>query len=591
MTVCRNSAVAGLLLAALASGGAYGQSEPPAPPVAPGSPQTLTGDDQAPEPAAPPPAEFKPGILGTPAQSGVTSNELGIVDGAPVGILDDSNGGLGQSMWTGSQRGDIEDLLGKIPLVSADPFARGLARRVVLTTSEAPVGPAKRALATIRIEKLLQAGMINEAGAIAVTLQLNGDEDYARVQADALLYAGSDKELCSDLTAARLTSADLYWLQLRTWCFAATGDTASAELTRSVIDAQGATDKALDALMADVLTGKLTPPGEIARPTALHIYLLRKAGLPVTSSIASKLGTAANVLAARDTRNSPADRLAAATRISQTGALGPAEILDILNAQDIAADQLAQATEVAPTLAFLPAQSLLRRAATLETRPVARASLLTAALSAGGNPDRLTLTALLNAAIATSIKPDASLTSQRSLIARALVLAGRYDLAAAWYAKAADDGDMHTFQILLEIAAPNAARDAAAQIALSWFAANAAPQQDPAPVAALALGLSDVLGRPMPADAKTLAATLEGMRGDGAGRRPSAEDISKLEEAASQPGRRGEVALRILNIVGANGPFDLPADVVIECVRVLQQSGLSDEARQLAVEALVTAPR
>jgi hypothetical protein len=31
--------------------------------------------------------------------------------------------------------------------------------------------------------------------------------------------------------------------------------------------------------------------------------------------------------------------------------------------------------------------------------------------------------------------------------------------------------------------------------------------------------------------------------------------------------------------------------VVIECVRVLQQSGLSDEARQLAVEALVTAPR
>ena len=52
-----------------------------------------------------------------------------------------------------------------------------------------------------------------------------------------------------------------------------------------------------------------------------------------------------------------------------------------------------------------------------------------------------------------------------------------------------------------------------------------------------------------------------------AARRPSAEDMRKLEEAASQPGRKGEVVLRVLDIVGANGPFDLPADVTIECVR------------------------
>jgi hypothetical protein len=31
--------------------------------------------------------------------------------------------------------------------------------------------------------------------------------------------------------------------------------------------------------------------------------------------------------------------------------------------------------------------------------------------------------------------------------------------------------------------------------------------------------------------------------------------------------------------------------VTIECVRILQQAGLIDEARQLAVEALATAPR
>lgn len=585
MTVCRNSVLAGFLLAFSAGTAAFGQDRPTAPPDASGTPQPLNQDDQA-----PPPAEFKPGILGSGIQTGVTTNELGIVDGAPVGTLDDTNGGLGQTIWANSQRAEIEDLLGKIPLVSADPFVRSLARRVVLTVSEAPVGPAKRALVTIRIEKLLQAGMINEAGAIAGALQLNGDTDYARVQADALLYAGSDAEICSDLTATRLTSAELYWLQLREWCFAAAGDLASAELTHSVIDAQGATDKALDALMASVLSGKSTPPGAIAGPTALHIYLLRKAGLPVTGTIASKLGTAANVIAARDTRNAPADRLAAATRIAQTGALAPAEILDILNAQDISADQLAHLADVAPSLAFLPTQSLYHRAAMLETRPAAKAELVAAALSADGQPGRLTLTAWFQSDLAASIKPDASLDDKRSLIARALLLSGRPSAAAAWYAKSSDNVDFSMFAVLVDIASPNPGRDAAAQAALGALAANVTPETPASPLVALALGLSDVLGKSMPPDAKTLATALEGTRFEGA-HRPSAENLGKLEQAASQPGHKGEVALRILEIVGANGPFDLPADVAIECVRILQQAGLPDEARQLAVEALATAQR
>ena len=592
MTACRTSWLAGVCLAILAVATAFAQDAPAPPPsTATGAPQPLTGgDDTAPPATESAPVEFKPGILGEGAQTGVTATDLGIVDGAPVGTLDDSNGGLGQSMWANAPRADVEDLLGRIPLVSADPFVRALARRVVLTTSEAPVGPAKRALVTIRIEKLLQAGMIPEAGAIAAGLTLNGDADFARVQADALLYAGREKDVCSELTATRLTSGEPFWLQLRTWCFAASGDTASAELTHSVLDAQGAIDKAFDILADDAISGKKTPPGDIAHPTAMHIYLLRKAGLPVTASIAAKLGTAADVLAAGDPRNAPADRLAAATRISQTGALKPGEIVAILNAQSISSDQVAHATDYAAKLPFLPAQSLLRRAAKLETRPGAKALLLAAALSADGHPDRLALTALLQGDLAASIKPDATLAAHRSLIARALVLSGRTDAAQAWYAGATDDMDLHEFQILIDLAAPNGDRDATAQSALNWFAVNSAPQQAPTPVAALALGLSDVLARPMPPDAKALAATLEAMRWEGSTRRPSADDMRKLEGAASQPGRKGEVVLRVLDIVEANGPFDMPADIVIECVRILVQAGLNEDARALAIEALALQP-
>ena len=47
--------------------------------------------------------------------------------------------------------------------------------------------------------------------------------------------------------------------------------------------------------------------------------------------------------------------------------------------------------------------------------------------------------------------------------------------------------------------------------------------------------------------------------------------------------------MRILNLIGADGPADLPPDVAIECVRALQQMGMATEARALAIETLALA--
>ena len=81
------------------------------------------------------------------------------------------------------------------------------------------------------------------------------------------------------------------------------------------------------------------------------------------------------------------------------------------------------------------------------------------------------------------------------MVARALILTRKYDAAAGWYVGAAEGSDLHAFQILIDLAAPDAARDGAAQAAYAWFATNAAPQRNPDAQSALALGLSDVLRR------------------------------------------------------------------------------------------------
>ena len=109
MTSSRTSLVLAAFLALAAAAAA--QDQPP--PAATGAPTPLGGpataapetppaDDQPPA-ANTAPVEYKPGIV--PTQSAITQSDLsGLVDGPPVGTLEEAQGGLGQSMWVNSPR-------------------------------------------------------------------------------------------------------------------------------------------------------------------------------------------------------------------------------------------------------------------------------------------------------------------------------------------------------------------------------------------------------------------------------------------------------------------------------------------------------
>jgi len=534
------------------------------PPVADAPPQALPGS--AAGPATP---MVQPG-------TGIEVSTLGTVEGALAGTLDSTNGGLGEDLWSGSARAQAEELLSRLPLVSADPAIRDLARRIVLTKAPAPFGNAKRAFVTLRIEKLLDAGLTGEAGALAAQASVAGDADFARVQADALLIANRVGDVCGDLTTTRLSAGEPFWLELRAYCAAAGGDQPTADLTRSVMEAEGNTDKAYDTLLDDVLNRKQTPPGPIAHPTALHIFLLQQAGLPVTGDIAAVMGTPENLLAMRDARNSPRVRLDAAERIAATGAADIGELKTVADAQDIPLGGMANALADAPSLPFFSGQVLLRRAAQIETRPDAKAALVYEALSLGDKAGQLPLTAGLERDLAASIKPAPG--PRAALFARALLLAGLPDAAARW---------LSPTDALRTVADFAAGRDAPA--ALAGFAATLVknpPDPDPQrSTKALILGIADVLGRALPPDAKAEAGALEA--GQWAGRRPDPALLRALENASLHPERKGEALLMILDAIRTIGLRDMAPDTTIECVRLLGAMGLPRAAHDIAMEALM----
>jgi hypothetical protein len=547
-------------------------------------------DDNEDVPAkAPPPSRAKspePVIVEQaasiiPKAEKVETSTLGAVDGSAAGVLDQSNGGFEANMWTGSSRDDVELLLSKAPLASPDSAVRSLARHVILSRADAPPGSFKRSLIAIRIEKLLNAGLIDDAGALAAAADSKDDIDLARVQANALLLAGRTNDICGEKTSARLSEGDLFWLQLRAYCAAASGDTATADLTRSVIDAQGLTDPAYNALVQDALTGGKASQGKIAKPTAIHLFLLRKAGLPIPPDVIARTGPAGDIIAMRDAHNLPETRLVAADRLLKIGAASTVDLKAVVDAQIIPPDQVANAAVAAQKLPFLKAQALLRRAAQLESRPPAKAALIHQALMQGDKAGFFEVAANLQADVAATIKGNGLAQSEGPLIGWALLIAGKPAAAGPWL------GDNNVATAVLGLVA---GKDDTAQAALSSIATSFATERDKTqnasrPMEALLLGLYDALGRTLPADAKAEASSIQAQHMPG--RRPDETVMQKMLAASAIPNRKGEAILRILDIVGAKGPGDLAPDVTIEIVRTLEAMGIKDAARVFSIHALL----
>jgi hypothetical protein len=100
----------------------------------------------------------------------------------------------------------------------------------------------------------------------------------------------------------------------------------------------------------------------------------------------------------------------------------------------------------------------------------------------------------------------------------------------------------------------------------------------------LLLGIADVLGRPLPPDAKAQAPWIEAMTWGG--KRPASGVMRRIEDASSRADRRGEALLMILDTIRSTGLRDMDPNVTVELVRLVGAMGLPDAARDLGIEAL-----
>lgn len=564
----------------------------------------------------------------------VQVGDLGTVEGPVAGTLDNASGGLGTAAWQASDRGAIVTMLQSLPASTPSAAYRALMRKVLLTAAPPPPGRSTMSFNQLRLTKLLEGGYVEDAANLAVRVQAPMNLDILRAQTDALLYAGRP-EVCGDLTAHRLDTAESFWVKLRAYCYASMSESGPLELTRAVMREQGLADPAFLTLLDGMMSGKPTPPSTIRYPDSIHMVMLAKQNLPLTPEMATALGSPASLLTATSMATPRPLRVAAAEKLLRAGALPTPVLADILDSATFTAQDFDGAVALARAEPLMNALARLRAALKVAATDAARAELVHAAFEIGEREGLLAQVADLYGEQAAALVPAPDWANWSDVMVRGLLLAGKAEAAQRWFdildrnaPGMADTVDQ--LELSLALIAPNARRTTSARRLLEAMAlvvnpppepmiVQVPPAPDPMPAdpsmpdampapppppppppprpkppqalltrATLDIGLFDALGELNSRDAQAAVEPL--LAEQSAGRRPAPALMQRIDKAALSDAR-GEVALAIVAALGPQGVRDLAPDVLVRLVRALQTAGIHDAAHALAAEAFLLRPR
>ena len=178
-------------------------------------------------------------------------------------------------------------------------------------------------------------------------------------------------------------------------------------------------------------------------------------------------------------------------------------------------------------------------------------------------------------------------------VARVLLATGHDKAAEQWLVALTSPTDgptVNALQIHLALARPSTENVARLQGAMTWLGTNALKPGGAKDWlmdrATREIPLLNALGYVVPPDAQwAVSATTAGVVPTGA----SAEALVALART-SQEGRLGETVLNALVALGPGGPTRAQGQTVARVVKALTAVGLRDEARAIAVEAVLGSP-
>lgn len=508
----------------------------------------------------------------------VQAQELRQLDGWSVSALSRANGALPSDLWTRSDPAVLAVVFDRLPSVY-DSFAMNtLARRVLFSGGDAPRGDGALAVRR-RFEALGKMGAADELATMAAgSGSALTDPGVAMFAAQAELARGRRAEACArgrNATTGETPAA--FFLQLRAYCAAVTGDRAAADLALELARSQNAADAWVTGAVAAAGGAPGARPPAARYNNSLFTQLSLAGQLRPGPNPLNDSSTLALVALARAENAPHPQRAQAAWTAFRRGAL---------NAQDTRAILAATPAEI--TSALPAALAALRQIQALPpATPEAAGSvalgtataIATALRSAANAGEFNALARFFQADIARlSTAPDAAAAL---LFARASVSTGDVQVAQRLVASARQAGADETALAPLDAAlvALTGARGEQGTIAMQRRIDRGAAQPR---TAARDVAILSALGAPVDGTVQAflLTNTPQG------GVRADTGAMLALASAVER-GAIGEGALLAVVAAGEGGPARLDADSVANLIRALRGLRLDDEARRVAAEAIL----
>lgn len=563
------------------------------------------------------------------------------LDRSAFGTLLPNEGGLAKNIWQPSSFEEIERLLNVLKLPTTSPAMDVISRKLLLSFASAPTGQALVVLAdeenddqyqpinnqfdeellksfiNLRLKELVERGNITDLVVFLQNLP-EGTLEPEQANAEILMLGGDLIGACQMTQRARVQSDeikrtvsrfsikppgvedktdDVFWLKMLSFCRVLEDNTAEAQVALDLLSEK----ENADYVFIELLNTLMETPEDrgffrsrgLTSLDPLNYTILTlldqsiDADLIETSPplIVSALVTNPNLTAET--------RFRAAVKSYLVGGVSAEIMSNIYDLQDFTEMELNNAVRLTEFDDRPLADALLYQAASKQPVDQNKADILDAIWQRATENNDIGRKAVLNKGTLTSIALTLSLRGKAHSIARGLLLAGDIDQAKRWYdfskqgAAGGDAEATHTFiniWPLIMIASDNGdnlwSED---ELNLWWESQTEFSPESRDRKATLFYAIAEAFGHQVPQDNW---ASLIGGNHDQDMKSIPLEVWRELIRAVEER-KPAESILLGLIAMGADGPGSLDGTGISTVIRMLRMFDLEQEARNIAIEALV----
>ncbi|VAX08724.1 hypothetical protein MNBD_ALPHA03-260 [hydrothermal vent metagenome] len=393
---------------------------------------------------------------------------------AEKGLLREENGGFSMTLWQGSDRARIEQLLSALSVPSRSPVMAGLTRKLLLSAAEVPkarhsgdvdTGSEKsedlKGFLSLRIRKISEMGDLK---ALVSFLNFLPQDSYAKDQktSDLMLMAGDISAACLLARQAieDTLSSSPYWLKLLAYCQAMEGNAEGAGLTIEFLMEQGDTDFVFYDLINKLSSKEEAGERSVSLSSGLDqmdpmtYSMLTVLEQPIEAEMFRQASPLVLYALSGNPNVSKTDRLLAGAQSYKKATFPVDRFILLLSNMSFSDDEYANAIAISKMDETVMGDVLLYQSAARQISDIQKAETLKVIWDRATVNRDLPRAALLNSRTVQSLIPSEELLFHAHHITRALLLAGQDRKAWDWFSfvrTAAFSGHVGATRALVDI--------------------------------------------------------------------------------------------------------------------------------------------